>query len=213
MKRVNKAQSVRDYIKANPEATTTEIAKKCKVTNQYVYQVKADEKKKEARKKIKLNASQVKVAKELNVPIERYAEVLVQKQKPKIRMQSAVDRKLPEVGDSVGGLTLTRKVSDDGNGYAYTWVRDELVASGKVPVDSHEDPRVPQFDNVNHPAHYKSGGIETIDFIEAKELGYHLGNVIKYVTRAKHKGNELEDLKKAQWYLNREISKLTGEKA
>ena len=66
----------------------------------------------------------------------------------------------------------------------------------------------PKTDPVNHPPHYKTGGIETIDFIEAKELGYHLGNVIKYVSRAKHKGNELEDLKKAQWYLERAIMKL-----
>lgn len=63
-------------------------------------------------------------------------------------------------------------------------------------------------DMVNHPPHYKAGGMETIDFIEAKELGYHLGNVIKYVSRADHKGNKLEDLKKAQWYLNRAIEKL-----
>jgi hypothetical protein len=63
-------------------------------------------------------------------------------------------------------------------------------------------------DNVNSPAHYKAGGIETIDFIEAKRLGYNLGNVIKYVSRADHKGNKLEDLKKAQWYLNREIANM-----
>ena len=62
-------------------------------------------------------------------------------------------------------------------------------------------------DNVNHPAHYKVGGIETIDFIEAKQLGYNLGNVIKYITRAEHKGNTHEDLCKARWYLNREIAK------
>jgi hypothetical protein len=61
---------------------------------------------------------------------------------------------------------------------------------------------------VNHPAHYKVGGIETIDFIEAKKLGYNLGNVVKYITRADHKGNKLEDLRKAQWYLTREISAL-----
>lgn len=63
-------------------------------------------------------------------------------------------------------------------------------------------------DNVNHPAHYKAGGIETIDFIEAKGLDYHLGNVVKYITRSDLKGNKLEDLQKAQWYLNRAISKL-----
>jgi hypothetical protein len=66
----------------------------------------------------------------------------------------------------------------------------------------------PKSDNVNHPPHYKAGGIETIDFIEAKSLNYNLGNVVKYITRADHKGSKLEDLRKAQWYLNREISTL-----
>ena len=65
----------------------------------------------------------------------------------------------------------------------------------------------PQADNVNHPAHYKVGGIETIDFIEAKNLSYHLGNVVKYIARADSKGNREEDLLKARWYLNREIAK------
>lgn len=63
-------------------------------------------------------------------------------------------------------------------------------------------------DMVNHPPHYKAGGIETIDFIEAKNLGYNLGNVVKYVSRADLKGNKLEDLQKAKWYLDRAISKL-----
>ena len=60
-------------------------------------------------------------------------------------------------------------------------------------------------DNVNNPAHYKVGGIETITFIEAKKLNYNLGNVVKYITRADYKGNRTEDLKKARWYLDREI--------
>jgi hypothetical protein len=64
-------------------------------------------------------------------------------------------------------------------------------------------------DMVNHPTHYKAGGIETIDFIEAKNLGYHLGNVVKYVSRADFKGNKLEDLQKAKWYLDRAISNLS----
>lgn len=66
----------------------------------------------------------------------------------------------------------------------------------------------PKPDAVNHPAHYKVGGIETIDFIEAKKLGYNLGNVVKYITRSDYKGNKLEDLRKAQWYLTREINSL-----
>lgn len=60
-------------------------------------------------------------------------------------------------------------------------------------------------DPVAHPSHYTQGGIETIDFIEAKALGFHLGNVVKYVTRAAHKGSELQDLRKARWYLDRWI--------
>ena len=66
----------------------------------------------------------------------------------------------------------------------------------------------PEADPVNHPPHYKVGGIETIDFIEAKKLNYNLGNVVKYVTRADHKGARKQDLEKAVWYLQREISSL-----
>jgi hypothetical protein len=60
-------------------------------------------------------------------------------------------------------------------------------------------------DPVNQPEHYKAGGIETIDFIEAKQLNYNLGNVVKYITRAELKGNRKQDLEKAMWYLKREI--------
>ena len=61
-------------------------------------------------------------------------------------------------------------------------------------------------DPVNHPPHYKSGGIETIDFIEAKDLNYRLGNVVKYVARAGKKATDpVQDLEKALWYLQREI--------
>jgi hypothetical protein len=66
----------------------------------------------------------------------------------------------------------------------------------------------PKADPINNPTHYTVGGIETIDFIEAKQLGYNLGNVVKYLTRADHKGNKMEDLRKAQWYLAREINSL-----
>jgi len=66
---------------------------------------------------------------------------------------------------------------------------------------------LPKSDPVNHPAHYKAGGVETIDFIEAKDLNYRLGNVIKYVSRAGRKDSDpVQDLEKAMWYLNREIT-------
>lgn len=63
-------------------------------------------------------------------------------------------------------------------------------------------------DLVDHPPHYKRGGIECIDVIEAWDLGYHLGNALKYISRAGHKGDALTDLKKAEWYLKREIERI-----
>lgn len=66
-------------------------------------------------------------------------------------------------------------------------------------------------DIVNHPKHYTFSDHETIDVIEAWQLGYHLGNCVKYISRARYKGEYLEDLKKAAWYLNREISRVEKE--
>lgn len=65
-------------------------------------------------------------------------------------------------------------------------------------------------DNVNHPEHYggKENPYEAIKVIEAWNLTFCLGNVVKYLSRAGKKGSKLEDLKKAQWYLNREIERL-----
>jgi hypothetical protein len=65
-------------------------------------------------------------------------------------------------------------------------------------------------DEVNQPKHYTDGGIETIDFIEAKKLGFNLGNAVKYISRAGKKSNRLQDLQKAQWYLAREIKNEVG---
>lgn len=66
------------------------------------------------------------------------------------------------------------------------------------------------YDIVNNPSHYTSGNIEVIDFIEDKKLGFCLGNVVKYVARAgkKDPSKEIEDLKKAEWYLKRRIKEL-----
>ena len=69
-------------------------------------------------------------------------------------------------------------------------------------------------EKVNHPNHY--GGeknlYEAIKVIEAWELGFNLGNTIKYISRADKKSNKLEDLEKASWYINREINKLKNER-
>ena len=69
-------------------------------------------------------------------------------------------------------------------------------------------------DNVNSPSHYKYGKKETIDVIQDcmtndEYHGYLKGNVLKYVSRYKFKGEPLEDLQKAQWYLNKLIKDVT----
>jgi len=68
-------------------------------------------------------------------------------------------------------------------------------------------------DNINHPPHYNRGTIETIDMIKncmtSHEFeGYLQGSVIKYISRYKYKGTALEDLKKAEWYINRLIQEV-----
>jgi len=60
---------------------------------------------------------------------------------------------------------------------------------------------------VNHPAHYNTGAIEVIDAIEDWNLGFNLGNSVKYIARAEHKDTTLQDLEKARWYLSREIAR------
>lgn len=63
---------------------------------------------------------------------------------------------------------------------------------------------------VNHPAHYGGGDNprEAIKVIEEHGLGFHTGNAVKYILRAGKKGKELEDLKKARWYINRRIQQI-----
>jgi hypothetical protein len=83
------------------------------------------------------------------------------------------------------------------------------IRCSKVALQGHPyclDCSKVEADAVNHPKHYTLG-VEVIDAIEAWKLGYHLGNCVKYIARADHKGSRLEDLKKAKWYLERAIAR------
>jgi hypothetical protein len=68
-------------------------------------------------------------------------------------------------------------------------------------------------DTVNHPKHYTFGKLEVIDVIEDWRLNFNTGNAVKYIARAPHKGKHLEDLKKALWYLCREIETVERDKS
>lgn len=69
-------------------------------------------------------------------------------------------------------------------------------------------------DQVEHPAHYNSGRIEVIEFLEDQKLNFHRANAIKYIARAgkKDPNKEIEDLEKAIWYLARDIELLKSQK-
>ena len=92
--------------------------------------------------------------------------------------------------------------------YPSATIKTKIDSTVNVTVKK-DDTNVPNGDAVNHPSHYQ-GKIEVIDFIEDKKLGFNLGNCIKYIARChlKHKDNPVEDLKKARWYLDREIGNM-----
>jgi hypothetical protein len=73
------------------------------------------------------------------------------------------------------------------------------------PVEYMNIPDISE-EKVNHPLHYQGNNIEVIDVIEDFGLGFSLGNAIKYILRAGKKGDRVEDLRKAIWYIEREIT-------
>ena len=90
-------------------------------------------------------------------------------------------------------------------------VREVVSERRDVPDVGGGLARPAEIEKVDHPAHY--GGdttYEAIKVIEAWELGFCLGNTVKYISRAGKKGDALEDLKKARWYLDREIARREG---
>jgi len=76
-----------------------------------------------------------------------------------------------------------------------------------TPTTKSADPVRPEPNTVDHPRHYNVGKIEAITVIEDWNLNFNLGNTLKYLARCDHKGNPVEDLKKALWYLQRELDR------
>lgn len=111
---------------------------------------------------------------------------------------SKVPKKKKEVDGTLANMAAKRKEVD--------------VTLANMVANTLEEPEVKvvelKEDVINHHSHYTRGKIEVIDFIEDQQLPYHLGNVIKYIARAGYKGDKLEDLKKARWYLDRYINEV-----
>jgi hypothetical protein len=177
---MNKSQRIREYAAANPFATAKEIGVALDVKPAYVYAVLWALKQKAKPKKAKPKKTNWKTlhVSTSNNSIEKAMEDTV--------TNTSVQR-MVEMAYKAG-----RRVHP---------VTGKSLMQGAAQIEMFE----PEHDPVNHPAHYKVGGIETIDFIEAKKLNYNMGNAVKYITRADHKGNRLQDLEKAIWYLKREL--------
>jgi len=188
-----KAQQIRDYVAANPNATPTQVAEAMGVNRQYIYTVMYKVKDK-ARKGAPLKR---KGAKKLGRPrkvteaSENLKRLVDEYKQAKATKKAEVD--LSPALKFLEGRAQAKKED---------W-KTLSITSTNAPIQGE------LFDAVNHPAHYKVGGIETIDFIEAKKLNYNIGNVVKYLTRADHKGNRKQDLEKAKWYLERELSTMS----
>lgn len=114
-----------------------------------------------------------------------------------------------------GKIVQVRDVFDNSYGivgYGFPFFTDEMLED---PTDNVQTSDIfiaqTMTDPVNHPEHYTRAKFEAIEVIDAFfKDNYYLGQVFKYTARAGHKENELEDLKKAQWYLNRYIQKKEG---
>ena len=192
-KKLSKTAQINAYITSNPTASSSEVAKKFGVKSGYVSSLKW---------KLKKEGVQIpKTRKVLGVTMgigdfekltdEQLLRVVDGYKKPKHRMLSA----------STANKSIMEHLAPHIPVYEDSVMHVTPGRLAEIQIEMLE----PAADPVNHPAHYKAGGIETIDFIEAKKLGYNLGNVVKYITRADLKGNRKQDLEKALWYLKREI--------
>lgn len=123
-------------------------------------------------------------------------------QTPTARIRAYIEKHPNATSDEIARAL---RLSARGRNIMYV-LRTKLKKTAAKPVlEATPSKSVQPSDPVNSPAHYTYGGVETIQFIEAKQLNYNLGNAVKYISRAKHKSNYVQDLKKAVWYLEREI--------
>jgi hypothetical protein len=189
---------VRKYLAKHPLAKAQAVADATGATVQYVHNIRYADKKNgvvstPAVKKPKWKLASVVTSKK-SIKADMEADAQFEKDQDKRRAQGWQ-------GQHVGDKFMAVPVGF--NGMTIHDVERAFDKANKDIVATHHT------DMVNHPPHYKMGGIETIDFIEAKQFGYNLGNVVKYISRADLKGSHYEDLLKARWYLNREIAKFS----
>ena len=131
---------------------------------------------------------------------------LLNKPKKKVSPKDNKSKKVDEVPPVISKMETTESyINSESVQDLYDCIKDASDKNSCVSTDKKHNP----ISNVvDHPSHYNKGKIEVIDFIEDQGLSFHLGNVIKYIARAGSKGDKLEDLKNARWYLDRYINEV-----
>ena len=110
-----------------------------------------------------------------------------------------------EKGDIAPTFDIIKKIAEILGVSPYDIVRNAKAPKEEVtPIDTDAKKEM-----VNHPTHYNRGKYEAIDIIESLEMNFNLGNAFKYLFRAGHKDDIVQELKKARWYIDREIQRLS----
>lgn len=165
-----------------------EVAKTVKVKPTYVYHIRWMDLNKNAGKKTKKSSKIVEAVKEMDQALKAIDAAAARREKELASVRARDKRLTNPHREALQYL-------------------DGLVVEGESAAEFLRGSKVKGIDMVNKPPHYRTGGIEVLDFIEAKDLNFRLGNVVKYVSRAGKKLNTdpVQDLEKALFYLKREI--------
>jgi len=186
---MNKSDRIRRLLAKG--LSVSEIAKQVKVNSNYVHTIKwlDKKKKKEAAppKKAQFKSPRSKL-------IQSVFQTVKDIQPAKQRFASSKDFSPQKL---LAELEAAEKKLDLASKPTKLIVQPQYKAAALKLLDMKEA------DLVNSPPHYTDGGVDTLKFIEAKDLNYRLGNVVKYISRAGKKGSAKEDLSKAVWYLRR----------
>ena len=193
-----KSAKVRSFIAANPNATAKYVAEQLNVPVQLVYNVKHKLRNPVSKPKIVtlVGSSDKSIIEQLAPDIPVFEDTMLEVTSG--RLKELLSKRLMQGTHRPAHPVLDKDLDNPIPAKKSAEIKKKLIMEYFPPADP-----------VNNPAHYTDGGIETIDYIEAKGLGYHLGNAVKYISRAGKKGTNqgLEDLRKAQWYLARAIEK------
>ena len=149
------------------------------------------------------------IADKFSVPLQSIYNIRYHLKK-KLAQKGQELKRSANVDEQVAKVKVTRieQLLNEWSNAPVEIVTPKTITPVTAPILESEWKNIVQPDPVNHPAHYTHGGIETIDFIQAKLTpeefrGYLKGNILKYGSRLGHKDNDMQDAGKLAWYTNK----------